>query len=125
MELLEDWLESQGEQQRAERIALLNSSLRADPVVAKEEFRGGGVAPLGERGQAWEVIPALFEKRLPGHGVESVFEVDFQEHRVGAAGVAFAPLPCDMHSDLCPARLPDTYLEGPEVGGGLVLESSA
>ena len=81
---------------------MLNSSSRVDDSVAKLKMRGRAIAPRHPTGKLWEVGAGVVEHIFPGDGVESVGEIQLEEHLVGGLVVPGRPCPDSMNSSFSP-----------------------
>jgi len=89
-------LQDQREQQRAERVALLNTTLRRDDVVAKHQIGVNSVAEVDPRREARETVANLAEEAGAVDSVERVLEVKFKEDLVRTVAIAQTPLPSGL-----------------------------
>jgi hypothetical protein len=56
-----DWVNGQGEKERAQWVPLLDAAERVQCVRPKDEIGADGVAPLRSAGKSGEVFPDLLE----------------------------------------------------------------
>ncbi len=72
VQILEDWLESECEQERPERISLLDPTLRRYVDIAAEEFGRSAIAPQCPGIKLGEMLLALIQETLAINCVESI-----------------------------------------------------
>ena len=118
-------MEGEGEKEGPQRVALLHTRLGVERRIVEQQPRVPVVAPLGPRRQSWEVEANLTKQRRPIHSVESVGEVNLEEHLVGLPCVALHPLPGSAHSRLHSERRGYAHLQWPKVGARRFLDRSA
>lgn len=73
-----DWVNGQGEKERAQWVPLLDAAERVQCVRPKDEIGADGVAPLRPAGKSGEVFPDLLESSRSADAVESIGEINFQ-----------------------------------------------
>ena len=114
-QLRQNRLEGQGEEQRTQGVALLNTHLRRDNVRAEHEFGRRRVAILDPRRQAGEAVAHFAQEGEPIDRVEGVSKVKFNKHLVGLVLVAAAPLLRNLRANFSTQRERNANLKGREV----------
>jgi hypothetical protein len=124
-EFFDQFMDGQGEEERTQRVSLLNASGRVDRVRAKLEVGGGTVTPVGPFGKAREDMAAPLQKLRAVHIVEGVFEIKFEQTFVSAVGMSFGPGPASVDSSIKAERASDTELSRGEIGGSVIFSTGA
>jgi len=105
-------VDRQREQERAERVTLLHSRGGRENMFVVDKVAVVGVAPLRPSGKLGKMLCNLSKEGAPIQRIKGILEIDFQQD-FGFVGIARAPLPDHMDSDLGPKGRATPHLERP------------
>ena len=118
LELLGQGLQRGCKEQRSQGVALLDSTGGVNDSVPKLKVRGDSIAPCHPTGKLREVGAGGVEHILPRDGVESVGEVQLEQHLVWGVVVFCRPCPDSVDRGFGTAGDRNPNLSWPEVFAG-------
>ena len=122
---LESRVQGQCKQERAEWVALLDSSFRGEGGVVEEKPGMVVVAPLGPWRETRHMQADLPKHRSTINSVEGIAEINLQKALIDMTSVALHPLPGSVDGSLRTEGHSHTNLERPKVLGGWLTQCAA